>query len=76
MKKMRVVMLALALFCFILGSCAHEVITYCPFCGKKSIKEVSVYKMDTGITEIFYQCENTSCGKKFGAGQMSKAAAD
>ena len=70
MKKAFVSLLIIALVSFVLGSCVKEVITYCPFCGQASLKEVSVYNKDTGITSVSYECQNSKCGKKFGAGQL------
>ena len=69
MKKAFVLLLMIVLVGFVLGSCAKEVVTYCPFCGQGGIKEVSKYDIDTGRTELYYECQNSKCGKIFGAGQ-------
>jgi len=70
--KMIVIMLILVFGALILASCAKEAVSYCPFCGKSGIEEISVYNTTTGITEIRYQCTNNKCGKSFGAGQAPK----
>jgi len=70
MKKVIVLLLIIGLVCFALGSCAKEVVTYCPFCGQAGVKEISAYNKDTGKTEIYYECQNSKCGRKFGAGQF------
>jgi len=51
------------------ASCVNDSVTYCPFCGKSNIEEISTYDKDTGITTIYYKCNNNDCGKKFGAGK-------
>jgi len=71
MKKAFVLFLLIAIAGFMLGSCVKEVVTYCPFCGQASVKETSVYDKDTGNTSITYECTNSKCGKKFGAGQVA-----
>jgi len=70
MKKAFVFLLIIGLVVFALGSCEKEVVTYCPFCGEGGIKEISEYNKETGITVIYYECQNSKCGKKFGAGQI------
>ena len=70
MKKAVVFLLVIALAGFALGSCVKEVVTYCPFCGQASLKEVSEYNKDTGITSLYYECQNSNCGRKFGAGKL------
>jgi len=70
MKKAIVFLLFIALLCLALASCEKEVVTYCPFCSKTGIKEVSVYDRNTGITTIYYQCTNEKCGKTFGAAKL------
>jgi len=70
MKKAFVLLLIIGLIVFTFGSCEKEVVSYCPFCGQGGIKEISVYDKDTGKTEIYYECQNSQCGKKFGAGQI------
>jgi len=71
MKKAFVFLLIIALVGLTFGSCEKEVITYCPFCGQASLKEISVYDPGTGYTQIHYKCTNTNCGKTFGAGKPS-----
>ena len=71
MKKAFVLLLIIALVGFALGSCIKEVVTYCPFCGQSNIKEVSEYN-EKGYTTVTYECQNSNCGKKFGAGQTKK----
>ena len=68
MKKTLVMVLLFVLAGYALVSCVHQVITYCPFCGKSDIKEISTYNTTTGITTIYYKCQNDKCGKTFGAG--------
>ena len=71
MKKAFVLFLTIALLGIVLGSCgAKQVVSYCPFCSKSNIKEVSKYDTETGLTELYYECQNSDCGKKFGAGQI------
>jgi len=69
MKKAFVFLLVIGLLTFALGSCEREVVTYCPFCGQGGIKEISEYNKTTGKTMIYYECQNSKCGKTFGAGQ-------
>jgi len=70
MKKAFVLLLIIGLIIFTLGSCAKEVVSYCPFCGEGGIQEISDYNKETGKTEIYYKCQNSKCGKTFGAGQI------
>ena len=70
--KMIGIVLLFVLVGLVLASCVREAVTYCPFCGKSGIEEISVYNTTTGITEIRYQCTNNKCGKSFGAGQAPK----
>ena len=70
MKKILVLLLIFAIAGSALVSCAREAVTYCPFCSKSNINEISVYDPDTGITSIYYECQNSNCGKKFGAGKI------
>ncbi|MDR0321569.1 MAG: hypothetical protein LBI28_08705 [Treponema sp.] len=70
MKKASILLLVIALAGFALGSCVKEVITYCPFCGQANLKEVSDYDKGTGLTSIYYKCQNSNCGRKFGAGKL------
>ena len=72
MKKVYACLLLLVFFGIAFVSCVNENVTYCPFCGKSSIREVSNYNPLTGITSIYYECMNPDCGKKFGAGQILK----
>jgi len=69
MKKAVVLFLIIALVGLSLGSCVFDVVTFCPFCGQAGLKEVSEYDNDTGITSIYYKCQNSNCGKTFGAGK-------
>jgi len=71
MKKVFVFLLIIGLVVFALGSCEREVVTYCPFCGQGGIEEISEYDKDTGKTVISYKCQNSKCGKTFGAGQLA-----
>jgi len=70
MKKAFILLLIIGLIIFTLGSCAKEVVSYCPFCGQGGIKEISEYDKVTGKTKIYYECQNSQCGKTFGAGQI------
>jgi len=70
MKKAIVFLLLAVLVSFALASCEKDVVTYCPFCSKTGIKEISVYDENTGITTIYYKCTNAKCGKTFGAGKF------
>ena len=70
MKKTLVLLLVFALVGFALVSCIKDVVSYCPFCGSASIKEVSVYDKATGQTTVTYECQNSACGKSFGAGKL------
>jgi len=71
MKKAFILLFIVVLVCLTLGSCAKESVSYCPFCGKSSIKEISEYDPSNGKTTLTYECLNDKCGKKFGAGQLS-----
>ena len=70
MRKTLVLLLILFLAGFAFIACAKDAVSYCPFCGQSGIKEISTYDKDTGITEIYYECQNSQCGKKFGAGKI------
>jgi transposase-like protein len=70
MKKTIVLLLVLVLASFAIVSCVSDTVSYCPFCGSSNIKEVSDYNTITGITTVSYECQNSDCGKKFGAGQV------
>jgi hypothetical protein len=70
MKKTLIIFIIIAIIGLVLASCEKEVVTYCPFCDQAGIKEVSVYDKDTGLTEIYYKCTNSKCGKTFGAGTI------
>jgi hypothetical protein len=69
MKKVFILLFVIIILSFTLVSCVKDVITYCVFCGQASLEEVSKYDKDTGLTEIYYRCTNSNCGKVFGAGQ-------
>jgi len=69
MKKTIVSLFVIMIIGLSLVSCEKEVVTYCPFCSKANVKEISDYNESTGITTIKYQCTNTKCGKTFGAGK-------
>ena len=71
MRKAFVLFLTIAILGIVLGSCgARQVVSYCPFCGRFNIKEVSTYDTETGFTELYYECQNSKCGRSFGAGQI------
>jgi len=70
MKKAVVLFLVVALVGLSLGSCEKEVITYCPFCGQANLKEVSEVDLTNLKSELYYECQNSNCGKKFLAGKM------
>jgi len=69
MKKAFVLLFVMVIISFALISCVKDVVTYCVFCGQASLKEVSKYDPNTGLTSIYYKCTNSNCGKTFGAGQ-------
>jgi len=73
MKKAFILLFLITLVCLFLGSCEKETVTYCPFCGQASIKEVSVYNPSNGETTLTYKCTNSNCGKSFGAGLVALA---
>ncbi|MCL2252726.1 MAG: ogr/Delta-like zinc finger family protein [Treponema sp.] len=66
--KIAGVLLLVFITCLAIFSCARDSVTYCPFCGQAGIREISTYDTATGQTIITYQCTNSECGKKFGAG--------
>jgi len=70
MKKAIVFLLLAALVSLAFVSCQKDVVTYCPFCSKANVKEISTYDKGTGMTNIKYQCTNQKCGKIFGAGAL------
>ena len=70
MKKTLVLLLLIVFAGMVFSSCIKDVVTYCPFCGESGIKEISTYDKATGITEIYYECQNPKCGRKFGAGKI------
>jgi len=70
MKKAFVLFVIIALVGLALGSCVKEVVTYCPFCGQSNLKEKSTYYPLTSSTTIYYECQNSNCGRTFGAGQL------
>jgi transposase-like protein len=69
MKKTLVVLLLFALAGCVLVSCINDTVTYCPFCGSSNLEEKSTYDKLTGMTTIYYECKNSNCGRKFGAGR-------
>ena len=71
MKKVFVLLVILVIAGFALAACIKDAVTYCPFCGKADVREISVYDLSTGITTISYECQNSNCGRKFGAGKYS-----
>ena len=68
MKKAFVLFLLIAIAVFVLGSCEKEVVTYCPFCGQSTVKAVETYDKTNGTSSVTYECYNSNCRKKFGAG--------
>jgi ribosomal protein L44E len=70
MKKTIALLLLVVIAGFIPVSCVKDVVTYCPFCGQSNITEISEYDKNTGKTELYYECKNSNCGRKFGAGKM------
>jgi len=73
MKKIILLLFIFALAGSVLVTCSNsEVVSYCPFCSKSNIKEISIYDPVTGKTEVYYECQNAKCQKKFGAGQLHK----
>jgi len=72
MKKVFILLFVIIILSFTFVSCINDVITYCPFCGQASLKEVSKYDPVTGETTIHYKCTNSKCGKEFGAGFISQ----
>ena len=69
MKKALVLVLVIAIAGFAIVSCAKDVVTYCPFCSKADLKDVSKYSHATLQAETYYECQNPKCGKVFGAGK-------
>jgi ribosomal protein L37AE/L43A len=62
MKKIAI-LLMIAFAGIFIASCVMDHVYYCPYCGKGNITETS---------EGVYKCENPSCGKTFGAKQITK----
>jgi len=60
MKKFAI-LLIIAFAGIFITSCVHDFINYCPYCGKGDITKKS---------EGVYQCENSACGKTFGAKEI------
>jgi len=69
MKKNKIIII-LIFIGIIVFSCAKDAVTYCPFCSHAGVKEISTYDVATGFTEIHYECQNSNCGKIFGAGKV------
>ena len=70
MKKVCVLLLLFVFVGFVLVACAKEIVSYCPFCGRSSIRQVSEFDRDTNKTVVSYECLNNNCDKKFGAGKI------
>jgi ribosomal protein L37AE/L43A len=62
MKKIAFILLIVFAGIFIAG-CVMDNIHYCPYCSSANITEVS-----DGI----YKCENSKCGKTFGAKEIKE----
>jgi len=60
MKKIAILVL-IAIACVFITSCVLDSVGYCPYCGKRRISEVS---------EGVYKCDNSKCGKTFGAREL------
>jgi len=60
MKKIAILLLIVFAGIFI-ASCEFEVVHYCPYCSKGSIT-----KIEDGV----FKCNNSSCGKTFGATEI------
>ena len=60
MKK-SVIALLIVLAGIIITSCAFNVVHYCPYC-----KSADITQIETGV----YKCNNSSCGKTFGAKEL------
>jgi transposase-like protein len=71
MKRTLVVLLLFAVASCLI-SCIYETVTYCPFCGSSNLKEISIYDKTDGTTSIYYECQNSNCGRKFGAGKIQE----
>jgi len=67
--KIAGIALIFVLAAFAFASCVYDAVHYCPFCGKSGIQEISSYNQITGMTEIYYKCTTSGCGKTFGAGK-------
>jgi len=60
MKKI-VILLIIALACIFIASCAFDSVMYCPYCGVPNV---------TSKGDGTYKCENSRCGKTFGAKRL------
>jgi ribosomal protein L37AE/L43A len=61
MKKSVILLIALA--CIFIASCGvMDSVSYCPYCSSYNIS-----KEDDGI----YKCNNSNCGKTFGAKEIN-----
>ena len=71
MKK--AALLLLIIFAFAFTSCIKSVVSYCPYCGKSNIREISTYNPKTGMNESYYECLNDKCHCiYFGAGMVAE----
>jgi hypothetical protein len=70
MKKTVFLLVVIVIIGIALAACVREAVTYCVFCGHAGIEEISEYDKNTGKTIIYYKCNNSDCGKTFGAGQL------
>jgi ribosomal protein L37AE/L43A len=61
MKK-SIVLLAIIIAGIFIAGCAMDTISYCPYCGQGSVKE---------IEEGVYKCGRSSCGREFGAKEIN-----
>jgi ribosomal protein L37AE/L43A len=60
MKKIAF-LLMIAIAGIFIASCVADHVIYCPYCGTMNVTEES---------EGIYKCNNSSCGKTFGAKQL------
>jgi ribosomal protein L37AE/L43A len=63
MKKSVILLIALAGI-FIVGCGVMDNVSYCPYC-----RSINITKVDEGI----YKCNNSKCGKTFGAKEIKEA---
>ncbi|MCL2276805.1 MAG: hypothetical protein FWC21_02810 [Treponema sp.] len=68
MKKILLLLLAIAIIGSGFVSCKRDSVSYCVFCSSSNIVEVSEFNLSTGLSEIHYECSN--CNKSFGAGKL------